>query len=86
MACLIPSGGPPFSPVGSSSEESHGLLGCREPTPLRVVSNWLAELIAWHGAHLVCFSSPLPVENYVHQALGITDEKLEQIRENLLRG
>lgn len=25
-------------------------------------------------------------ENYVHQALGITDEQLEQIRENLLKG
>jgi protein-tyrosine phosphatase len=25
-------------------------------------------------------------ENYVHQALGITDEQLEQIRENLMRG
>jgi protein-tyrosine phosphatase len=25
-------------------------------------------------------------ENYVHQALGITDEQLEQIRQNLLKG
>jgi protein-tyrosine phosphatase len=25
-------------------------------------------------------------ENYAHQALGITDEQLEQIRENLLKG
>jgi len=25
-------------------------------------------------------------ENYVHQALGISDEQLEQIRENLLEG
>jgi protein-tyrosine phosphatase len=24
-------------------------------------------------------------DNYVHQALGITDEQLEQIRENLLK-